>query len=54
MDALDQFKDLVLRRLTVAAFWSDGQGTHGELRHVGLKPSEPLFSPVPGSRFKRI
>ncbi|HKV09947.1 MAG TPA: metallophosphoesterase [Thermoanaerobaculia bacterium] len=54
MDALDQFKDLVLRRLTVAAIWTDGQGTHGELRHVGLKPSEPLFSPVPGSRFKRI
>lgn len=53
MDALDQFKGLVLRRLTLVAVWSDGEGTHGELRHVGLTPSEPLVSPVPNSRFTR-
>ena len=54
MATLDGFAGLVLRRLTVVAIWSDGAGTHGELRRVGLSPAGPLVSPVANSQFTRV
>jgi UDP-2,3-diacylglucosamine pyrophosphatase LpxH len=49
---LDGMPDLVIRRLTVIAIWSEGGATHGELRHISSPPG-PLLSPVPNSRFTR-
>ena len=50
---LDSVQDLILRRLTVVAIWSEGGLTHGELRRAELSPALVL-SPVLNTRFPRI
>ncbi|HEV2131406.1 MAG TPA: hypothetical protein VGR27_09910, partial [Longimicrobiaceae bacterium] len=51
MQALDAFPDLVMRRPGVVAIWSDGAGTHGELRQVTRDAGADVLPEVPAHRF---
>ncbi|HEV3470254.1 MAG TPA: metallophosphoesterase [Pyrinomonadaceae bacterium] len=53
IQALDDFPELVMRRLTVVAVWDEDGRTHGELRRVSLGPAEPVFTAVEDTRFVR-
>ena len=48
MAALDSYPGLIRRQLTVVAFSVDEVGTHGELRHVTLDPTDQDVLPENG------
>jgi len=50
MQALDDHPGLVIRKPGVIAICVEQGRVSAELRHAGLEPSEPILSPVPGSR----
>lgn len=49
--ALDAEPELVVRRLCVAAIWSDGAGTHGELRYASRTTRGEILPENPQGRF---
>ncbi len=51
MEALDAEPELVVRRLCVAAIWSDGAGTHGELRYASRTVGGETLPENPEGRF---
>lgn len=53
MKKLDAFPNLVLRRPTVVAVWTENGQTHGELRRVNLARTKEVMKAVAGTRFTK-